>query len=300
VSTLGGLSLWDATNLAFTDSSKFAEILISSHAIVSGFGGAFLMMIFLKYFIDAEREEHWLPGVETVLGKLGHVEEIQILITLLFAGIVAYISGSIPFFLAAVAGVTGHIVIDLIKAGLEAIDHKMSDKAAVAGSMATGGLGMFLYLEIFDASMSFDGVIAAFAITNKIEIVAVGLGVGAVFVRSLTLMFYDTKSLATYRYLEPGAFWAIGGLSIFMFLSVIEHIPDWIISGYGGLVIIIAFIHSILANRKDASDPGIGLSKAVDDNFTSGVQYDDKGQLIVKDWVKDNGTLTMDPVKVTG
>jgi hypothetical protein len=285
VSALGGLSLIEAGHLAFTDSARFAQILISSHAVVSGFGGAFLMLIFLKYFIDAEREEHWIPGIESALGKLGHLEEIQIMIVGVAAGVTAYAIGGergISFFLAAVAGIGAHVLVDLIKASLEAFDEKLQarlqkradERDALAGrtgsgkgaAVATGGFGMFLYLEVFDASMSFDGVIAAFAITNNILVVAAGLGVGAVFVRSLTLMFYDTKSLATYRYLEAGAFWAIGGLAVFMFVSVVSHVPEWIISGYGGLVIIVAFLHSVIANRNDpvGDDVGLGLSEAAD------------------------------------
>jgi len=280
VSWLGGLSLIDAGYLAFTDAKRFAEILISSHAVVSGFGGAFLMMIFLKYFIDAEREEHWLPFVETGLSKLGHQEEIQILLVGAAAGLTAYIVGGdkgTQFLLSAVAGIAAHIVIDLIKNGLEAFDHKLQERSAaksgnsMAKVAASGGFGMFLYLEVFDASMSFDGVIAAFAITNNILVVAVGLGVGAVFVRSLTLMFFDTGSLATYRYLEAGAFWAIGGLSIFMFASVVTHVPELFISAYGGITIIVAFIHSVIANRRDrAEDAGIGLSKAVEERVEAG------------------------------
>lgn len=269
VSWLGGLSLREASHLAYADPGRFAQILISSHAIVSGFGGAFLMMIFLKYFIDSEREGHWLPGVESVLGHLGHLEGIQILVTGSAAGLVAYLipeGKGIPFFIAAMAGIGTHVAVDLVKEGLEAIDVRMQERAGVTGGgAAAGGLGMFLYLEIFDASMSFDGVIAAFAITNNILVVAVGLGVGAVFVRSLTLLFFDTKSLAEYRYLEAGAFWAIGGLSAFMFAAAMTHVPEWLISAYGGSVIVLAFLHSVVANRRDpALKAGLGLSEAVE------------------------------------
>lgn len=266
VSWLGGLSLVEASSLAYADPGRFAQILISSHAIVSGFGGAFLMMIFLKYFIDSEREGRWLPGVESVLRHLGHLEGIQILVTGGAAGLIASLvpeGKGVPFFIAAMAGIGTHIAVDLVKEGLEAIDLRMQERSGKTGA-AAGGLGMFLYLEIFDASMSFDGVIAAFAMTNNILVVAVGLGVGAVFVRSLTLLFYDTKSLAEYRYLEAGAFWAIGGLSVFMFAAVVAHVPEWLISAYGGSVIILAFIHSVVANRRDSAKVGLGLSEAVE------------------------------------
>ena len=269
VSWIGGVSFLDAGHLAFTDPGKFAQILISSHLIVAGFGGAFLMMIFLKYFLDSERDEQWIPGLEPLLAKLGRLESVQILIVGVAAGVVSHVLGErgVPFFFAAMAGIGAHIAVDLIKGALEWVDERwQAARGDATSAVATGGLGLFLYLEVFDASMSFDGVIAAFAITNDIMVVAIGLGVGAVFVRSLTLLFFDTKSLTTYRYLEAGAFWAIGGLSIFMFASAMTHIPDWVISGYGGLVIVVAFIHSWIANKNDPEpNPGIGLSKAIEE-----------------------------------
>ncbi len=49
-----------------------------------------------------------------------------------------------------------------------------------------GGIIGFLYLEVLDASFSFDGVIGAFAITNDVIVIMLGLAIGAMFVRSMT------------------------------------------------------------------------------------------------------------------
>jgi hypothetical protein len=61
------------------------------------------------------------------------------------------------------------------------------------GSATVGraGLAGFLYLEMVDASFSFDGVIAAFAITNNFIIIVLGLSVGAMFVRSMTIFLVE-------------------------------------------------------------------------------------------------------------
>ncbi len=64
--------------------------------------------------------------------------------------------------------------------------------------VATGkaGLALFLYLEVIDASFSFDGVIGAFAITADPIIILLGLGViGAMFVRSLTLYLVQKRNI---------------------------------------------------------------------------------------------------------
>ena len=92
---------------------------------------------------------------------------------------------------------------------------------------ARGGLGAFLYLEVLDASFSFDGVIGAFALTNNILLIAIGLGVGAMYVRSMTIMLVERGTLAQFRYLEHGAFYSIFALSIVMFLQSLMLAAVW-------------------------------------------------------------------------
>ena len=72
----------------------------------------------------------------------------------------------------------------------------------------SGIIGL-IYLEILDASFSFDGVIGAFALSSDIFIIMIGLGIGAMFVRSLTLYLVEKKTLAEFIYLEHGAHYAI-------------------------------------------------------------------------------------------
>ncbi|MDO8341164.1 MAG: DUF475 domain-containing protein, partial [Candidatus Woesebacteria bacterium] len=114
------------------------------------------------------------------------------------------------------------------------------------------GVGGFLYLEVLDASFSFDGVIGAFAMTSNLLVIALGLGVGAMFVRSVTLVLVARGTLDTYRYLEHGAFWAIGALAAVMFAGVSFHIPEAVTGLVGGLLIVWSLGSSIRANRKSA------------------------------------------------
>jgi hypothetical protein len=89
-----------------------------------------------------------------------------------------------------------------------------------AGITVRSGMAGFLYLNVLDASFSFDGVIGAFALSNNMIVIALGLSIGAMFVRSLTIMLVRRGTLDEYRYLEHGAFWAIVALAIIMLLSV--------------------------------------------------------------------------------
>ncbi|HIO95776.1 MAG TPA: DUF475 domain-containing protein [Campylobacterales bacterium] len=108
----------------------------------------------------------------------------------------------------------------------------------------------FLYLEVLDASFSFDGVIGAFALSGDIFIIMIGLGIGAMFVRSLTLYMLEKKTLTEYRYLEHGAHYAILALAVIMLSKIFIHINEVIVGTVGISFIAVAVYHLIKANKK--------------------------------------------------
>jgi hypothetical protein len=119
-------------------------------------------------------------------------------------------------------------------------------------------LTLFLYLEVLDAAFSFDGVTGAFAITSDPIVIALGLGlVGSMFVRSITVYLVQQQTLDRYVYLEHGAHWAIGALSVIMLLSIEERyrIPEVATASVGVLFIGAAFGWSVLRNRRTARTP---------------------------------------------
>src|SRR3546814_5081938 len=94
------------------------------------------------------------------------------------------------------------------------------------GQVAKAGFGAFLYLEILDVSFSFDGVIGAFALSNNLFIIAIGLCIGAMFVRSMMIFLVRQGTLSEYRYLEHGAFYAIIALAALMYINTFPQIPE--------------------------------------------------------------------------
>jgi len=125
------------------------------------------------------------------------------------------------------------------------------DELFSTNGVRNGVLG-FLYLEVLDASFSFDGVIGAFALSSNIFIIMIGLGIGAMFVRSFTLYMLEKKSLQTYRYLEHGAHYAIFALAMIMFVKIFFHVNELIVGTVGISFIALAIYHSIQANKKIA------------------------------------------------
>ncbi len=106
---------------------------------------------------------------------------------------------------------------------------------------------------MLDASFSLDGVIGAFAITRDIVIIMLGLGIGAVFVRSLTIYLVEQGTLDEYIYLEHGAHWAIGVLAVIIFIEMRYHVPEPV-TGFIGVVFIGLSLYSSIQHNKQLSD----------------------------------------------
>lgn len=240
------LSPWAAVYLAATQPEEYARIMTSVHTEIAGFGGAFLLMVALKYFFDVNKDVHWISVIERPLVKLGRMDAIELGISILAVyAISVYMPAeeSKAFLVSALLGLVTYIAVDGIGAFLQAPDEAMNDihKASAAS---------FLYLEVLDASFSFDGVVGAFAITNNLFIIAIGLGIGAMFVRSMTIMLVDKGTLSEFVYLEHGAFYAIGALAATMFINTSLHIPEVITGLIGAAFIGFALMSSIQHNKK--------------------------------------------------
>jgi hypothetical protein len=247
VGLAGRLGPIEAVRLAFDDPVRYGEILASAHHQIGAFGGAFLMMVFFKFFVARHKTRHWFGFVERQLTRLGKMEAIEGALTLAVLLAMAQLVDTAERAEFIVAGVWGVIVFIFVKgfSGLLGGDEHEGPQAAVRQ-----GFAGFLYLEVLDASFSFDGVIGAFAMTNNLLIIVLGLGVGAMFVRSFTLLLVERRTLDTYRYLEHGAFWAIGALAMVMFVGVSMHIPEAFTGLIGATLIVLSLGSSIRANRK--------------------------------------------------
>ncbi|WP_448665054.1 DUF475 domain-containing protein [Sphingomonas sp. CJ20] len=249
-----------ALKLAATDPVTYERIITSAHVGISGFGGAFLAMVGLTFFLDDEKELHWIGMIERPFVGLSRISGFAIgLVLLAMYGISRMIAPeeAMTFIVSGIFGLVTYIGVQAIGALLEREEEEEKDHAGAgqgaAVVVAKSGLASFLYLEVLDASFSFDGVIGAFALSNNLFIIALGLGIGAMFVRSMTIMLVDKGTLSEYRYLEHGAFYAILALAAIMLLSVRFHIPETATGLIGAALIGLAFVASLLSNRKEAA-----------------------------------------------
>lgn len=249
VAIIAKISPWGAMLLAVEEPQAYAEALRSAHVEVAGFGGSFLLMVFLKFFLNKEKEIHWVQMIEKPLTKLGKMEAVEIAVCLAAVYLVSTFLDSVEqlsFVLAAILGIVTYVLVDGFSALLG------SDERTV-GATARSGLSSFLYLEVLDASFSFDGVIGAFALSNDIFVIAIGLGVGAMFVRSLTIMFVEKGALDQFRYLEHGAFYAIGALATIMLVGTFYHVSEVVTGLIGAAFIVVSLLSSIRHNRRSSA-----------------------------------------------
>ncbi len=248
VAVFAWINPFEAMRLALANPEEYSRIIEGAHGSIAAFGGTFLMMVALKFFVDEDKSIDWIVGLEKNLRKCGSVRGFEIALVLAIILIICYFlptSEQSTFLFAAICGL---LVFTLVDGMGTYLDFKSNQMAQMG---AKGGLGAFLYLEVLDASFSFDGVIGAFALTTNILLIAIGLGVGAMYVRSMTIMLVEKGTLQEFRYLEHGAFYSIFALSVVMFIQSLIHVPEILTGGLGVAFIGYAFISSIRHNRRE-------------------------------------------------
>ena len=242
---LGLLEVW---NLALNDPNAYSTHLTNHHAEVAAFGGIFLLLVFLNFLLDDEKEMHWLGHLEEKLGALGKISSVSVMVALgtLMASLSMVDEGQkLVVLTAGLWGVLTYVGVDVVSGLLE----KEESAGNVGDLVKRGGIGGFLYLEVLDASFSFDGVIGAFAITKDVVIIMLGLAIGAMFVRSMTVFLVKKGTLDEVVFLEHGAHYAIGILALIMLASMKFHVPE-LFTGLIGVAFILASLWSSVRYKR--------------------------------------------------
>ncbi|MER6768833.1 DUF475 domain-containing protein [Streptomyces bacillaris] len=274
----------EAIDLSFNDPDRYKELVTDAHPAIAAFGGMFLLMIFLD-FIFEDRDIQWLRWIERPLAKLGKVDMLSVCVALVVLLVSAmtfathahqhgggHVDKTSTVLLSGIAGLITYLIVGGLSGFFEGKleeeeerEQEAEEQAKKAGKPVTGvalagkaAFFLFLYLEVLDASFSFDGVIGAFAITNEIVLMALGLGIGAMYVRSLTVYLVRQGTLDDYVYLEHGAHYAIGALSVILLVTIQYEINE-IITGLIGVVLIgLSFWSSLRRNKAIAASGGSG------------------------------------------
>lgn len=253
-----GLPAGEVINLALNQPEEYSARVNDSHVAIASFGGMFLLMLCLHFFFDKDKKVHWVDIIERPLQRMGKWWTYTAISLAVLIGITltANSDKALDVLYPGLAGLATYLIVhglaDLFARKQEGSDDKKKGKLVVRTGMA--GFMSFLYLEVLDASFSFDSVIGAFAITKDVVLIAIGLGIGALWVRSLTIFMVRKRVLHAYRYLEHGAHYTIGVLSIVLLSSVFIHLPE-AVAGITGLTVIgLSIWSSIRAERARRSE----------------------------------------------
>jgi uncharacterized protein len=248
----------------------YGYLLHQAHPAIAAFGGMFLLMIFLD-FVFEEREITWLSWLERPLARMGKLDQLSVVIALGALAVAAYTLGNHAdtathqrISTVLISGVLG-LATYLLVSGLDSFFEQEEDaeedelEKTLERKKALGVIGkqaffLFLYLEVLDASFSFDGVVGAFAITSDPIIIAIGLGIGAMFIRSLTVFLVRKGTLSEYVFLEHGALWAIGALAVILLITIEYEVPELVTGLIGVGFIGAALVSSIARNRRMARE----------------------------------------------
>jgi hypothetical protein len=261
VAIAAGLGPVEAITLSLNDPPRYEEIVSSAHVGIAGFGGAFLAMVGFSFFFDGDKDVHWIEWLEAKLSVVSSIKAAEIALLLVILYLISRLlptDEALTFMVSGTLGLVTFIAVEAISTVLEMRDQALAAQGAVVRS----GLGGFLYLNVLDSSFSFDGVIGAFALSNNMVIIALGLSIGAMFVRSMTIHLVQKGTLAEYRYLEHGAFWAIIALGAIMLLSAKFHIPETITGLIGATLIGLSLWWSVRHKRRNP-DPEAEIESAL-------------------------------------
>ncbi len=254
VSVATSLDFISVAQMALEDPATYSQHLNNAHVQISSFGGMFLLMVFFKFILDDAKELHWLGRIEERVSALGKLKAIEIILAL---GLLLIMQSWLPQELrleALVAGISGLILFVIVDSFADLFEDEEQGELA-SDVVKKAGMMSFIYLEVLDASFSFDGVIGAFAITQDVVIIMLGLAIGAMFVRSLTVYLVKKGTLDEYVFLEHGAHYAIGVLAGIMLVSMRYHISEVVTGLVGAVLIALSVYSSIRYNRAEQQKP---------------------------------------------
>lgn len=262
VQLTASLGFTDVVTLAVNQPDVYAHHLEQANPVIGAFGGTFLLMIGINYFLDDEKDVHWIGWLESRLAPLGRLDNVPIFV-MISAAVVMYFTVNpdhrVAVFVAAVIGILLHVGLDLFAAIFD--DPEEGEAVKDKATVLVGGAAaiMFVRLEVLDASFSFDGVVGAFAITTAVLVIMAGLGAGAMWVRSMTVHLVRAGTLAKHKFLEHGAHWAILALGLVMVLKLYDvELKEWMTGSIGLVFIGLAIATGIIQRRRaDAALEGV-------------------------------------------
>lgn len=238
VSTFSSTSIYNIINIILYHPIIYQQEINLILPKLCAFGAGFLIMIFLKFFVYDENKYKWIYYIEdNYIVNVFKNSFVGYILLGLIIGLCFIDYKNSSLIIAFISGIVIHEIfriLNIIFNNKKNIERKSNNFIN------------FLYLEILDASFSFDIIIASFTISNNILLIIIGLSLGSIYVRTLTILLVEYKILLKLRYIEHGAHYAIGFLSVILFININNqnHIPEYLVSLISITFIITSYLHS--------------------------------------------------------
>jgi len=216
VPEIGFSGVWQSL---FKSPPEIAQLIEERKGIILIGAGVFLLLVYLHWLFLEKKDPYFVPDklIKPRHGVWFFALAALILVTLLYLA-----RNSWPLMLAAAVGNAVFFIMYGFREQAEKQEHLLHEK-----KNNFSDLSKLMYLEVLDASFSFDGVVGAFAFTTSIPLIFIGNGIGALVVRELTIK--GIEKVAQYKWLKNGAMTSIGALGIFIILkSFGVHIPEYL------------------------------------------------------------------------
>ncbi len=183
-----------------------AELMEMRKGIILIGAGVFLLLLYLHWLFLEEKNPLFVVDkfIKPHYGVWFFACAAIILVALL------YLARTSPYLMLSAA--CGNAIF-FIMYGLREQAEKQK-KRIIGAASHISDFSRLMYLEVLDASFSFDGIMGAFAFTTSVPLILIGNGIGALVVRDLTIR--GIEKVAKYRFLKNGAMTSIGLLGIFI------------------------------------------------------------------------------------
>lgn len=239
VAMAANLGLIETFNLALNSPELYHESLSENKIKIYMFGGAFLLMVALNFFLSSSNTP-WIKFIEDTkfIKALRKIPAMNIFIASSVGALIIFQTDDYRHIYPYFGAIFVYLLLNLF------------DKIFSSNGVKSGLTG-FIYLEVLDASFSFDGVIGAFAMSENIFIIMIGLGIGAMFVRSMTIYMVEKDTLASFKYLESGAHYAILALAIVMFVDIFYEVSEVVTGTLSFAFILASFLCSLKDKEKN-------------------------------------------------
>ena len=203
----------------FNSSPEISHLIEERRGVILIGAGVFLLLVYLHWLFLEKKDPFFVPDklINPHHGVWFFAFPALILVTLLYLA-----RHSVFLMLAAAIGNAMFFIMYGFREQAEKQEHALHGQQSNMSDFSK-----LMYLEVLDASFSFDGVVGAFAFTTSIPLIFIGNGIGALIVRQLTIK--GINQVAKYKWLKNGAMTSIGVLGVFIVLkSFGVYIPEYL------------------------------------------------------------------------